>query len=167
MINIVTTENINNLIKSKSKYYRTNLGFVNTIEQKSGDRTLNDKDQFVFLYVKNGGNLLYSKGTIGKIRFYVDYHIKNNMILFFYGKDKYEFEPDMRMITEQGSDFYIGHLIKKIETEMAEKVAQIEEQKKQQSGDPNRVLTNPGEVTYEDVKAYLEKQRLERLKVKK
>lgn len=170
--NIVTTENINHLIKNSSKYYRTNLGQINTLENKSGDRKLNEKEPFVKVYLQNGGAFLYSKGNIGDIRIFVDYYIPENILLFFYENVKYQFQVDHEMISNQGSDFYLGHLIKKIETEIAERIAQMNEQKnalkeQEKKGNAEKIFTNPGEVNYEDVAAYLEKQRLERLSVKK
>ena len=62
----------------------------------------------------------------------------------------------------------MGHLIKRIETEYADKIDnKIEDINiKKKVGDPNKLLMSPGSATYEDLMAYMEQQRVERLKVK-
>ena len=46
--NVVTNSRLIAEFK-KSKYFRTNLGIVNTVE-KNGNRLLNDKDKFAHFY---------------------------------------------------------------------------------------------------------------------
>jgi hypothetical protein len=69
---------------------------------------------------------------------------------------------------EKGAEFYLGHLIKKVELELEQKkeVKTLEKNTKKQ-GNADLVTKNPGAVSYEDIRAFVEKQRLERLSVKK
>jgi hypothetical protein len=53
---------------------------------------------------------------------------------------------------------------KRIDNEVQFKKQRNEEEKVsvEKKGDANKILTNPGSISYDDVKAFLEKQRLER-----
>ena len=165
--NIVTNRKINDIFKSKSRYYRVNLGVVSTIESRSGDRTLNTLDNFAFYYNNIYRTTIYGQGNIGNIFIYIDMYIKEDKIAFYFDKEEFIFDFDEKMVNEKGVDFYLGHLIKTIETEHQERLVKkqetIEEQKNE-VGDANRIFDNPGNVKYADLKAYMEKIRLERLK---
>lgn len=165
--NIVTNRKINDIFKSKSRYYRVNLGVVSTIESRSGDRTLNTLDNFAFYYNNIYRTTIYGQGNIGNIFIYIDMYIKEDKIAFYYDKEEFIFDFDEKLVNEKGADFYLGHLIKTIETEHQERLVKkqetIEEQKKE-VGDANKIFQNPGAVKYADLKAYMEKIRTERLK---
>ena len=47
--NIVTNFKIINEFKKRSRYFKINLGIVNTVD-KNGNRILNDKDNFANFY---------------------------------------------------------------------------------------------------------------------
>lgn len=165
--NIVTNFKINQIIKSKSQYYKVNLGLSSTRESSSGDRNLNKSDDFAFYYNNLYRTTIYGQGNIGSLKFYTDHYIKEDKVAFYYDKEEFIFDFDEKMVKEKGVDFYLGHLIKKIETEHEERLRKKEEEKevkKQEVGDPNIIFQNPGAVKYADLKAYLEKMRAERLK---
>ena len=165
--NIVTNRKISDIFKYKSRYYRVNLGVISTIESRSGDRTFNTLDDFAFFYNNMYRTTIYGQGNIGNIFIYIDMYIKEDKIAFYFDKEEFIFDFDEKMVNEKGADFYLGHLIKTIETEHQERLVKkqetIEEQKKE-VGDPSRIFDNPGSVKYADLKAYMEKIRLERLK---
>ena len=164
--NIVTNRKINNIFKSKCRYYMVNLGVISTIEDRSGDRVFNTLDNFAYFYNNMYKTTIYGQGSIGDIFIYIDGYIMEDKIAFYYD-DEFIFNFDEKMVNEKGVDFYIGHLIKTIETEYQERVKQ-EEQKveiqKKEIGNADMVINNPGNVKYADLKAYLEKVRTERLK---
>lgn len=164
--NIVTNSKINQVFKS-SRYYRVNLGLISTIESRSGDRVLNNTDDFAFYYNNMYRTTIYGQGNIGDIFIYVDHYIKEDKIAFYYDKEEFIFDFDEKLVNEKGADFYLGHLIKTIETEHQERLVKkqetIEEQKKE-VGDANKIFQNPGAVKYADLKAYMDKIRTERLK---
>lgn len=165
--NIVTNRKINNIFKSKCRYYMVNLGVVSTVESRNGDRVLNTLDNFAYFYNNMYKTTIYGQGNIGDIFIYIDSYIMEDKIAFYYDDEEFIFNFDEKMVNEKGVDFYIGHLIKTIETEYKERVKKEEdkiETQKKEIGDPNMVINNPGNVKYADLKAYLDKIRTERLK---
>ena len=165
--NIVTNRKINNIFKSKCRYYMVNLGVISTIEDRSGDRVFNTLDNFAYFYNNMYKTTIYGQGSIGDIFIYIDGYIMEDKIAFYYDDEEFIFNFDEKMVNEKGVDFYIGHLIKTIETEYQERVKQ-EEQKveiqKKEIVNADMVINNRGNVKYADLKAYLEKVRTERLK---
>lgn len=165
--NIVTNYKINQIIKSSSKYYKVSLGLSSTMQSTSGDRVLNQKDDFAYFYNTTYKTTIMRQGSIGNISFYTDHYIMEDKVAFYYKQEEFIFDFDQAMVKEKGIDFYLGHLIKTIEVEYADRIKKKEEEKESKkviNADPNKVFKNPGSVSYEDLKAYLEKQRLERLK---
>jgi len=164
--NIVTNYKIVQSLK-KSRYFRVNLGLSSTQETNSGDRLYSQKDDFAYFYNTNYKTTIYGQGNIGDIFIYTDHYIKEDKIAFYFDKEEFIFDFDEKMVNEKDVDFYLGHLIKTIETEHQERLIKkqetIEEQKKE-VGDANKIFANPGNVKYADLKAYMEKIRLERLK---
>jgi hypothetical protein len=64
-------------------------------------------------------------------------------------------------LKEKGIDGYLGYILKECETKYEEMVKNNELKKKEEKpkGDPNKLMNNPGNVTWEDLKAYMETQR--------
>lgn len=164
--NIVTNYKIYQIFKQKSKYFRTNLGLVSTIEARGGaERVFNPKDDFAYFYNTTYRTTILGQGNIGDIFIYVDHYIKEDKIAFYYDKEEFIFDFNEAMVVEKGVDFYLGHLIKTIETEHQERILakERESEKKNEVGDPDKILVNPGNVKYADLKAYMEKLRVDRL----
>lgn len=166
--NVVTNYKINQLIKNSSKYYKLNLGFSSTIDTNTENREYNKSDEFAYYY-----NTLYKanilgQGSIGNIMFYTDHYIFEDKIAFYYKKEEFVFDFDHKIFKEKGVDFFLGHILKRIETEYSDRLNKDQEDQniKKKVGDADKVLKNPGAATYEDLMAYMEKQRIERLKVK-
>ena len=152
---------------SSSRYWRQSLGLIATVE-KNGRRVMNDSDKFQHYYNTTYRTTIYGQGNVGDIRFYKDFYINDTTIAIYYGENFEEFvyKFDYDLVKEKGVDFYLGSLLKKIEEEYEER-ARKEELKKLENkpkGNADTLVNNPGAVTYEDVKAYLEKKRLERSK---
>jgi hypothetical protein len=166
--NIVTNYKINQIIKSYSKYYKVSLGFSATTESNASERVLNQKDEFAFFYNTTYNTTIMGQGSIGNIRFYTDHYIKEELIAFYFKKEEFIFEFEPNLVKEKGIDFYLGYLIKKIETEYADRLKKEQEAKETKKVEANaeKIFKNPGNVTYDDLKAYMEQQRLERMKVK-
>jgi hypothetical protein len=152
----------------KSRYFRLNLGLVSTVE-KNGDRTYNEKDKFSFFYFSQYNATIYGQGNVGDIKFYTDHFIKDNTIAVYYGDnfDEFIFTLDPNYIKEKGVDSYLGYILKSVEEQYEERKKKDELKKieqKRQVGNAEKIFKNPGQVNYEDLKAYLEKQRQERFK---
>lgn len=151
----------------KSQYFRVNLGLVATIDS-GGRREINTKDGFAVFYNGVYKTQIYAQGNIGDIKFYADFQIKDNSIAVYFGPsyEEFVFKYDSSIVEEKGIDFYIGHLLKSVE-ESYEERRKKEELRKMEPvavGDPNKVFTNPGNVTYADLKAYLETKQKNRFK---
>lgn len=68
------------------------------------------------------------------------------------------------MVKDKGVDFFLGHLLKKVETEYEDRVKAAEEKKIEikKEGNAEKLVVNPGNVTYDDLKAYLEQKNKNR-----
>lgn len=173
--NVVTNLKLNQLIKTGSKYYKVELGLSITKIDQAGERQINRDDQFAFVYGQYFKSQVMSQGSIGSIKFYTDHSIKDDILLFYYEREEFIFDWDEVKVKEKGVDTFLGSCIKKIETEYKDRLemARIEAEAQKQNikpetkkkGDADKISTNPGAVSYEDLKAYLDKQNQERMKI--
>lgn len=163
--NIITNYSINQFLKTNSKYYKVNLGQSLTFEDKSGDRVLNQKDQFAFVYNKFYKAQIFKQGMIGDITFYTDHDIREDIIVLYIDREEFVHQFDRNFIQLKGVDAYLGHILK-ISQEEFEKINNEESESvdTHKIGESDKVIQNPGSVTYADLKAYLEKKNQERLK---
>ena len=67
----------------KSRYFRVNLGLVQTID-KGGRRLFNEKDKFSHFYNNQYRTTIYGQGNIGDIKFYTDHFIKDDTFAVYY-----------------------------------------------------------------------------------
>jgi hypothetical protein len=160
-INIVTNYHIVNVMKS-SRYFRVNLGLVPTVE-KNGRRELNEKDSFARYYNTMYKTTIYGQGNIGDIKFYTDHYIRDMVLAVYYGENMEEFIFDMddSFVREKGVDAYIGKILKECD-ERYEELKRLDALKKLEEkpkGDATKIINNPGSVSYEDLKAYLDEKR--------
>jgi hypothetical protein len=162
--NIVTNYQINTIIKQNSKYYKINLGQSITMEDRSGDRILNKNDQFAFVYNHHYKASILKQGSIGDIDFYTDHLITDSIFRFYVNNEEFIYEFDYTSIKEKGIDFYLGNILKSSK----ESYSQIQKDKIEMQnikrGNGKKVLTNPGAVRYEDLKAYMDEKNTSRLK---
>ncbi len=167
MLNIVSSFGIIDYFKT-SKFFRKNLGLIGTVE-KNGSRAFNERDKFAFFYNSQYRTVIYAQGNIGDIRFYTDHHIRDNKIAVYYNDNFEEFlyDFDIDITKEKGIDFYLGNILKRTEEGYEERLKENEIRKldEKPKGDPNKIITNPGAVTYEDVKEYLKMKQAERFKI--
>lgn len=165
-VNIVTNFQIINKIKT-SRYFRTNLGLVATVE-KNGSRKYNDRDSFSMFYNSIYNTIIYAQGNIGNIKLYTDHFIREELLAVYFGEnfEEFIFEWDEKIFKEKGMDFYLGHILKETEMKYEEKLKNDELKKIEEKpeGNADLVFQNPGAVSYADIQAYLEKKRQERYK---
>ena len=163
MYNVVTRPSLILELK-KSKYYKQSLGLVPTVE-KNGSRVFNDKDTFSHFYNTQYNTTIYRQGTIGDITFYIDYYINEDLVAIYLNTEEFIFNFEHTVVKQKGIDFYLGSLFKKIETENEEKIKEAEGKKIEikKEVNPGVVLSNPGNVTYEDLKAYLAQKNQNRM----
>lgn len=165
-LNIVCSFHHAQIFKT-SRYFRQNLGLVSTVEA-NGKRNMNRKDPFSFFYQTQYRTSIYAQGNVGDMKFYVDHGIKDNTFAIYTGEtfEEFLYTFDFQLIKEKGIDHYLGYLLKDVDLKYEDKVKN-EELKKlepQPEGDPDMIFKNPGNVTYADFKAYLEKRQKERYK---
>lgn len=163
MLNIVTNLQVLQEFK-RCKFFKQNLGLVATVE-KNGNRTYNKDDQFSYNYNTQYNTTIYGQGNIGNIKFYVDHYIQG-ITFAVYSVDFQEFiyQLDRSIIKEKGIDFYIGHILKVTEKEYDQRAINNELKKsvEKEKGSSEKVFKNPGNVNYEDLKAYLEEKNSKR-----
>jgi hypothetical protein len=141
----------------KSRYFKTNLGLVATVE-KNGKRSFNPDDTFSFSYNQNYNTTILGQGNVGNIKFYVDHAISNHTFAVYTADhEEFIFDFDKRKSVEKGIDLYLGFIIKTVEEEYEERIKNNELKKIEARplGNADAVFTNPGNVSYEDVKEYL------------
>jgi hypothetical protein len=164
--NVVTNTFVIQEIK-KCRYFKINLGLASTVD-KGGNREFNDKDKFSFYYNTQYRTTIYAQGNVGDIKFYTDVFIKDPVMAIYVGPENEEFliDVDFSLIKEKGIDFYLGHILKKVEEEHEERIKANTEKKVEPkpAGNSEMVTFNPGAVRYEDLKAYLEQQNAQRYK---
>jgi hypothetical protein len=160
-MNIVTNFKIISLMK-RSNFYRVNLGLVATVE-KNGSRSYNDKDKFSWFYNNRYNTTIYGQGNVGDIKFYTDHYINEDVLAVYYGDNLEEFiiDLDEDHINQKGVDSYLGSILKDVHQRYEElkknnELKKLEEIKK---GDATKVLNNPGQVSFDDIKAYYEEMR--------
>ena len=151
------------------KYFRVNLGLSATIE-KNGTRAINEKDKFASFYYSLYRSNIYAQGNVGDIRFYTDHYIKDSAIATYYN-DNYEeflFEWNDENVQSKGVEGFLGYILKSVEEQYEEKIKKQELRKLEEKpqGNPDLIIQNPGNVSYADVKAFLEKRQKERYKNK-
>lgn len=141
----------------KSRYFRVSLGLVPTIE-KNGSRIYNDKDKFAKFYNMQYNTTIYGQGNVGDIKFYVDHYIKDKSFAVYTDDlQEFLFELDNLLLRDKGIEFYLGHILKTVEEEYDERVKANEIKKIEDKpiGFSDKIFSNPGNVNYEDLKAYL------------
>ena len=134
------------------------------MEDRSGDRILNKNDQFAFVYNHHYKASILKQGSIGDIDFYTDHLITDSIFRFYVNNEEFIYEFDYTSIKEKGIDFYLGNILKSSK----ESYSQIQKDKIEMQnikrGNGKKVLTNPGAVRYEDLKAYMDEKNTSRLK---
>jgi hypothetical protein len=163
--NFVASQRTIQKIKQGSKYFTPYLGMAFTTEDKSGRKfNINDKDAFAKTYFEKTGRMPYSQGKIGSINFFVDHYITDALVLCYFKDEEIAFEYMEQKAKEKGVDSYLGSMIQKVESIYGEEVTSKKENMTEKEindmpGDANKLFTNPGQVTYEDIKKYLKTKR--------
>jgi hypothetical protein len=97
------------------------------------------------------------QGNLGDILVYLDYYINEEVLALYFNQEEFIFNFDTKIVKEKGIDFYLGHLLKTVETQYEERMKEAEDKKIEvkKEGNADLLKENPGMVTYEDLKAYL------------
>lgn len=128
--------------------------------ERNGERILSDKDHFSASYNYQYKTTIYAQGNIGNIKFYTDHFIKDDKMAFYYELEEFVFDYDNQFISEKGMDAFLGHILKNVDDMYIERTSKGKEDVKiQKPGKADLLTTNPGAVTYEDIKAYVQSKR--------
>ena len=163
--NFVASQRTIQKIKQGSKYFKPYLGMAFTTEDKSGRKfNINDKEVFAKTYFDKSGRMPYSQGKIGTINFFVDHYITDNLVLCYFKDEEIAFEYMEDKAKTKGVDAYLGSMIQKVESIYSEEVTDKKENITKKDiddmpGDANKLFTNPGACTMEDIKKYLKMKR--------
>lgn len=164
-INFVMSFRSSNYFK-QSKYLKSDMGFAITEENnKTGDRTLSRADGFALSYNHTYSAGLMKFGSMSNIDFYIDSGINSKDIAIYYELEEFVIQLDDSYIKANGIDSYIGKALKYVKTSYDERLGLnikeeteelvVPEIENKYKGDPNKLLTNPGQARYEDVIAYV------------
>ena len=168
MYQIVTNPKIINYIK-KSRYYRVDLGLSNTVDdpKRAGERIFNQRDKFQYFYNNQYKTTIYGQGRVGDMMFYTDHYIKEDVMAVYLNNEEFVFKLDEPLMKEKGPDFYLGHILKELDTQYEERIKVAEEKKVEpiKEADPDALIKNPGAVTYADLQAYIKRKQAERYSV--
>lgn len=152
MYNIVTTPQIIQHIK-KSKYFKIKLGYSLTLyNEKKSKNEFNENNKFGIFYKEKKKSICQKEGNIGPIDFYSDYYINKQIVSVWIDSKEYEFDFNFNITN---IDDYIGKILNdaKVKNEKSENNKEIEKILSAKP-DPNKIINNPGAVTYEDLKEY-------------
>jgi hypothetical protein len=102
--------------------------------------------------------------------FYVDHYIMEDVVAIYKDENEFLFNIDLDMIRTKGINSYIGWLIREVDYKVEEMKSSEEGTTEEKSdevskkvGDPNKIFNNPGQVTWEDLQAYLRNKNNNRI----
>lgn len=165
MYNIITTPLIVQNFK-KSVHWKRDLGRALSVQKSEGRSfQINPEEKFMDFYKKQYNVVLISEGHIGKIRFFSDHYLREPVIAF-YDSDfrEFIFDYNEKEFKSQTIESYLGSMIKEIELGKEKEVQQPQYEpiglhEDPESGDADKLFKNPGSVTYDDLKKYLQQKR--------
>lgn len=164
MYNFVAKKSIIDSFKG-SKHFKVNLGHSLSVN-KDGQRKfqINDKDKFAKFYHDKYRIALLSEGNIGQLNFFSDYYIDEDIIVVFFDDKDFVFVHEPLTMRDKGIEAYLGSLIKEIETkhenELANAGSNIDDAyNNKEQGDADKLIKNPGSVTWEDIQAHYNRKK--------
>ncbi len=160
MYNIIAPKRIIDQFK-RSKWFKVNLGRNVSLRDKDQTRfEINPEDVFVKFYFEKYKVLIQSEGMIGTINFFSDYYINGDIVVIYYKSKEFIFQHEAERINKNGVDDYIGSIIKEIVTKYQEELDVVDDIETDNKIDPEKVVNNPGAVTWDDIVAMKKKQGL-------
>lgn len=158
-INIVVGQLTINKIKT-SNYFVKKLGFSTMVEDsRSGEKEYNKMDKFAYFYNSRYRTSVQMMGTMANINFYQDLYINDNSMATYVDELEHIIMFDDTTYKNVGINSYLGNILRGI-LENKERV-ELESKKEVEAettkvGNPNKLISNPGQVKYEDLVAYMQ-----------
>ena len=158
MINIVSSVQIINTIKTNSKYFSLDLGHSALQENKKdfSGNLLNKIDEFVFNYRVTYNTSILKQGKMGdggSIGIYTDYSMKPDIVAVYDDNKEYICEYDKEMVKNKGIDSFLGYLI--MEINKTNNNIDNMESGESIKGNKERIFLNPGSVNIKDIEEFL------------
>lgn len=160
-INIVAGISTINKLRT-SNYFVKKLGYSTMVEDsKTGEKLYNTMDKFAHFYNSRYRASIQMVGTMANINFYQDLYINDNSMATYVDELEHIVMFDDVKYKNVGINSYLGNILRsilenkeRIELEKKDVVEEVE--KKTIIGDPSRLISNPGQVKYEDLVAYMQ-----------
>lgn len=152
-----------NKIKT-SKYFKQDLGKSHMVyDEKKGDRYLREGD-FTTWYYNSYRSLAVKSGQIGPLHFYIDYHLREEIMGFFLDTDltkhQYAIEWEQDLVDKLGIDIWLSEKLKYIDETLANEIEnENNKDQEEEVGDANKLLNNPGGVSWKDIEAHFNKKK--------
>lgn len=145
-----------------SKYFTQDLGRSHTVyDEKKGDKELRE-GEFSTWYYNNYKSLIVKSGFIGPLHFYIDYYMKKEILGFFLDTDsskhQYAVEWDQKRIDIIGIDSWLSEKLWEVDNSLFEN-SDKEYTEEVQNGDSDKLVTNPGGVSWKDIEDYYNKKK--------
>lgn len=164
--NIVTNSRILQVVKGYKNFTKS-LGYATTtLDPATNEKVLSKSDKFAFFYNNRYRSTIMGTGYIGDINFYNDVYITEDQIAIYVGEEEFVYDFDWKLCKEKGIEWYLGYLLKDVDFKIGEEKLKVKNQKeeKKSGGNPYKLVYghpdyNPGNVSYEDMKAYMEAKR--------
>ena len=171
MYNFVAKKSIVDSFKG-SKHFKINMGHSLSVND-GGDRKfrISDKDKFTKFYHDKYNIALLSEGNIGTLNFFSDYYIDEEIVVVFFGDVDFIFVHEADRLKKEGVDSYLGSIIQEIEKKYEHELVNagngsdvgningVTEDESGSGGDADKLVNNPGAVTWEDIEAHYRKKR--------
>ena len=164
MYKIVSGRSVISQLKM-SKYFKVDLGksfMGNSKGELKAD--LSRQEEFDKFYHNKYNTKIFKTGSIGKIEMYIDNNLYDDIVLFYEDHD-FSFKHNTKIMREGGIEKYIGSMIKEIETNYLLKIQADKKAEEELTADQkihiaqNKIKTNPGAVTYDDIKEILKRKK--------
>lgn len=155
--NIVGNNFYINYIQENSKYFKKELGKSLTVE-KNEDREMREKE-FASWYYDKYKCLIFKQGVIGTLHFFIDYRLKENFIGFFRKEDPDVHQYGVEWDIEKGEniDAWLSMKLQDVDNTIA--YNKDKESKETTTGDGEKLIQNPGSVSWNDIKDFYQRKK--------
>ena len=162
--NIVTNERILDVVKTYKNFTKS-LGYSTTLDTPNEGRQFNKMDKFALFYNKRYKASILGTGYIGDINFYHDHFIKEDLIAIYVNEEEFVFDFNWKLCKEKGIEWFLGYLLKDVDFKIESlKTPAKPLAEEKVLGNPYKLVLghkdySPGNVTWDDMKAYKEAKR--------
>ena len=142
---------------SELPYFSKNMGRALTnINERTNERELTMG--FTKWYYDTYSSLLFKRGSIGTLEFYIDYYLKDKSVVGFFKEGElqthqYATNWDIDDIDKNGIDNWLSNNLEELDKTI-ESVGETFDNVPNKKGNPELMKTHPGQVKWDDIKEY-------------